>query len=80
MRVLLGQIGEEAEAVLGDEFVSQAMLDLLAKHGGHGALNVALSRWSRVRKEPLVLLLDEIDVLLGDSLISVLRQLRAGYP
>ena len=80
MRVLLGQIAEEAEAVLGDEFVSRTMLDLLAKHGGHGALNVALSRWSRARKEPLVLLIDEIDVLLGDSLISVLRQLRAGYP
>ena len=27
---------------------------------------------------PLVLLIDEIDTLIGDSLISVLRQLRAG--
>ena len=80
MRVVLGQIAKEAKAALGDEFVSQTMLDLLAKHGGHGALNIALSRWSRARKEPLVLLIDEIDTLVGDSLISVLRQLRAGYP
>ena len=80
MRVILGQIAEEAEAALGDGFVSQAMLDLLAKHGGHGALNAALSRWSRSREKPLVLLIDEVDTLLGDSLISVLRQLRAGYP
>jgi hypothetical protein len=30
-------------------------------------------------KKPVVLLIDEIDSLVGDSLISVLRQLRAGY-
>ena len=29
---------------------------------------------------PLVLLIDEIDTLIGDTLIAVLRQLRAGYP
>ena len=29
--------------------------------------------------KPLVLFLDEIDALVGDSLVSVLRQLRAGY-
>jgi hypothetical protein len=29
---------------------------------------------------PLVFFIDEIDALVGDSLVSVLRQLRAGYP
>ena len=29
--------------------------------------------------KPLVLLIDEIDALVGDSLLSVLRQLRTGY-
>ena len=80
MRVILGQIAEEAEVLLEDGFVGDVMLEFLAKHGGDGALNVALSRWSRSREKPLVLLIDEIDTLLGDSLISVLRQLRAGYP
>jgi hypothetical protein len=28
---------------------------------------------------PAVLLLDEVDALVGDTLISVLRQIRAGY-
>jgi hypothetical protein len=28
----------------------------------------------------VALLLDEVDALVGDTLISVLRQLRAGYP
>ncbi|MBK1647014.1 hypothetical protein CKO25_20870, partial [Thiocapsa imhoffii] len=29
---------------------------------------------------PLVLLLDEVDALIGDTLLSLLRQLRASYP
>jgi hypothetical protein len=39
-----------------------------------------LSRWSRRSPLPIVLFLDEIDALQGDTLLSVLRQLRAGYP
>ena len=38
-----------------------------------------LSRWAETDPRPLVLLLDEIDTLIGDTLVSVLRQLRAGY-
>lgn len=39
-----------------------------------------LSRWSRQCPRPIVLFLDEIDSLLGSVLVSVLRQLRSGYP
>ena len=52
---------------------------MLDEHGGHGALNETLRRWAKACDKPLVLLVDEIDSLEGDSLISVLRQLRAGY-
>ena len=38
-----------------------------------------LRRLSMSLPKPLVLLIDEIDSLVGDSLVSVLRQLRAGY-
>ena len=79
MRVILGQIAEDAEETLHDPFVRDTRLQVLAEHGGHGALNVTLKRWARAREKPLVLLIDEIDSLEGDSLISVLRQLRAGY-
>ncbi|MDE0126187.1 MAG: ATP-binding protein [Bryobacterales bacterium] len=78
MRVLLGQIAERAEVMLQDTFVRDVRLNVLDEHGGHGALNVTLARWARAREKPLVLLIDEIDTLEGDSLISVLRQLRAG--
>jgi hypothetical protein len=43
------------------------------------ALSLTLSAWARQVSLPLVLLFDEIDALQGDSLVSVLRQLRAGY-
>ncbi|WP_251080597.1 AAA family ATPase [Frankia sp. AgPm24] len=47
---------------------------------GEGLLTVALTAWARSCPRPIVLLLDEIDALRGQSLISVLRQLRAGFP
>ena len=39
-----------------------------------------LRAWSRAIKRPLVLLIDEIDSLQDQTLISVLRQLRDGFP
>ncbi len=35
--------------------------------------------WSQTSSKPTVLLLDEVDALIGDTLISLLRQIRAGY-
>ena len=46
--------------------------------GPGGALSLALSRWAAADRKPLVLLIDEIDALVGDTLLSVLRQLRSG--
>lgn len=42
-------------------------------------LIAALSAWSELCPHPLVLFFDEIDAVRGESLRSVLRQLRAGY-
>jgi AAA domain len=44
-----------------------------------GLLSAALTTWARACPRPIVLLFDEIDALRGPSLISVLRQLRAGF-
>jgi type II secretory pathway predicted ATPase ExeA len=43
-------------------------------------LAVALMAWVQSLSRPLVLFLDEIDALQDATLISVLRQLRSGYP
>ena len=42
-------------------------------------LSQFLSLLSQSLDKPLVLFLDEIDALVGDSLVSVLRQIRSGY-
>ena len=38
-----------------------------------------LLHWTTTSDKPTVLFIDEIDALAGDTLVSVLRQLRAGY-
>ena len=42
-------------------------------------LSDLLAQWARTSAKPTVLLLDEVDALVGDTLISLLRQIRAGY-
>jgi AAA-like domain len=43
-------------------------------------ISQALSLWAETCPRPIVLLIDEIDALRDEALISVLRQLRDGYP
>jgi len=43
-------------------------------------IGTLLSTWARKSSRPLVVFLDEIDALSDETLISVLRQLRSGYP
>jgi hypothetical protein len=47
--------------------------------GDEGLLLTNLSAWAQSCPRPLVLFFDEIDALRGQSLLSVLRQLRAGF-
>ncbi|NJL26735.1 MAG: ATP-binding protein [Thermoanaerobaculia bacterium] len=48
--------------------------------GAESRLTAFLTRWTRECLRPVVVFLDEIDAVLGTTLISVLRQLREGYP
>ena len=77
-QVILSQMARQARRT-GDEYLTKAWPGIFAEHGS-GALGEALSRWAQAEDKPLVLLIDEIDALVGDSLLSVLRQLRADYP
>ena len=78
-RTFLGVLALRASLTLDDEFLLKAWSGILAEFGPNAALQVALTRWAQADAKPLVLLIDEIDALIGDSLLSVLRQLRAGY-
>jgi hypothetical protein len=43
-------------------------------------IGAALQVWAQTSPRPLVVFLDEIDALQDDTLISTLRQIRAGFP
>ena len=79
MRAILSELARRARTALGDESVAGLWPPALEAAGPSGALVETLSRWSEADPKPLVLLVDEIDSLVGDTLLSVLRQLRAGY-
>ena len=79
MRATLTALAREARLTLGDDSLGEMWPVLLANAGPHAILMEALTRWCEADRLPLVLLLDEVDALVGDTLISVLRQLRAGY-
>ena len=79
MRAILGGLASRASVTLNDRFPTEIWQETLSAHGPHGALAELLTRWSAAADRPLVLFIDEIDALVGDTLLSVLRQLRAGY-
>ena len=79
MQAILDEFALRAELVLEDDFVQKAWREVTEMSGSHGALKRVLAKWSLASPRPLVLLIDEIDALIGDSLLSVLRQLRSGY-
>ena len=80
MRAVLSELALEASVTLGDETLEGIWPGVLDRAGPGQALRQALLRWCKADPKPLVLLIDEIDALVGDTLLSVLRQLRAGYP
>ena len=80
MQAILSAMGRSAGLYLGDEQLDAIWQAVLPQRGPFDALTTSLSRWAATDPRPLVLLIDEIDSLIGDTLISVLRQLRAGYP
>ena len=78
IRAILSNLSESA-LLLGDDYPDGVWPDILTKAGPENALKTLLARWCVANPTPLVLLVDEIDSLVGDTLLSVLRQLRAGY-
>ena len=78
LRPILGSLATAA-LLLGDDFPDRVWSDILSRFGPEAALKELLTRWCLDNPTPLVLLVDEIDSLVGDTLLSVLRQLRAGY-
>ena len=80
MRAILDEMAIGAQLALNDPFPCETWPEALNRAGPYSALRGVLRGWAEADPRPLVLLIDEIDTLIGDTLLSVLRQLRAGYP
>jgi hypothetical protein len=78
MTALLQEISGQARLALRDDTADAIVRDLI--HLGAPSLSEFLNRWCSATSQPTILFIDEIDALVGDLLITVLRQLRAGYP
>lgn len=79
MKAILSGLGSSSDIYLNDPFVEDSWPGILEMRGPHDALRKILMNWSAADSRPIVLMIDEIDALIGDTLISVLRQLRSGY-
>ncbi|MCX6030558.1 MAG: ATP-binding protein [Chloroflexi bacterium] len=79
MRAIIGELASRARDFLHDPFLDDHFSEIVQVRGAHAALAEALTRWAEQSPKPLVLMIDEVDALVGDTLISVLRQLRGGY-
>ena len=79
VQAILSELASMARITQGDTFPAEHWSEILKEHGPYNGFAELLRQWSVQNPKPLVLLIDEIDALIGDTLISILRQLRAGY-
>ena len=79
MKAILSAFASASERFLGITRPRELILPLIAEAGGHGALKRMLEEFCKCVNKHLVLFIDEIDALVGDTLVSVLRQLRDAY-
>ena len=79
MGAVASRIAREARYTLNDHATAEAADSLDTTRRPDDAFGTLLETWTRAADAPLVLLIDEIDAMVGDSLVSVLRQLRTGY-
>jgi hypothetical protein len=75
---IITELHERAVRELGD-LVSFSEREIREHTDPNKALGSYLGRLCGELDKPLILFIDEIDALVGDTLISVLRQLRSGY-
>ncbi len=78
IKATIDTIARELRLVRGDRS-SDTVKETVKESVPESMLSEYLSNLSEFLPKPFVLILDEIDALVGDSLVSVLRQLRAGY-
>ena len=79
MGAIATEIAREAEDTLDDAAMAERATRFDTTVRPDAALGTLLRIWAQAAEQPLIVLIDEIDALVGDTLVSVLRQLRSGY-
>ena len=79
MRIVCEAIAASARVYRVESRLREVVRSLLEHEQPQGALTQLLAQWAELSEKPVVLFLDEVDALVGDTLISLLRQIRAGY-
>ena len=79
IRAVLTRMASRAKTTIDDGYLEREWPGLLERYGPEAAVEEALTRWAGADTRPLVILLDEVDALGGDALLSLLDQLRSGY-
>ncbi|MDQ5910193.1 MAG: hypothetical protein QG599_2289 [Pseudomonadota bacterium] len=80
MADIVQTVAEAAAQQASDATLESLAQAALTESAPTRALRRFLTDWCQRTPQPLVLMLDEVDALVGDTLITLLRQLRAGYP
>jgi len=78
MQAILTELLIRTEIHLQDGFFKENFQEL-GEINPFALLNFALTQWCLASPLPVILFIDEVDALIGDTLIAVLRQLRSGY-
>ena len=75
---VLGDIHDRARDVITPQ-LNFTVNEVMSENKAEGALSAYLTKLCEISTKPVILLIDEIDALIGDTLVSVLRQLRSRY-
>ncbi len=79
VRTICIEIARRHKMYIKNDLLNAVWLDIFEKSGPNYAVRELLSFWAQHADKPVVIMLDEVDALIGDTLISLLRQLRSGY-
>jgi AAA-like domain len=80
IQTIMGAIASRLRFDAFNSLLVNEWTTIFHKFGSAQALNEMLGYWAEHTNKPIVLFIDEVDALVGDTLISLLRQIRAGYP
>ncbi len=79
VQAIITEINGRFTELLNIPNLQDEIIECYNKAEAESGLNSVLTYLAKKSPLPIVLLIDEIDALIGDTLISVLRQIRSGY-